>query len=131
MDRHLHHPPLLLATHPSPTLWLFLLHLRGGVTRSVTTADCAATMEAGSSSRLPQEEEHSSGFTLDEDDYPPDYPSDDETDEELGPFNLKTYVLPFRRMGRGGFLAYHPLVGGSGVEVVHREPEQHLSSLNL
>lgn len=61
-----------------------------------------------------------------------EYPSSDEVAvEELVPFNASTYVLPSRKLGSGGFLQYRPLVSGPKAEVVRREPEQHLSVLNI
>ncbi|KAI8550483.1 hypothetical protein RHMOL_Rhmol06G0110300 [Rhododendron molle] len=61
-----------------------------------------------------------------------EYPSsDEETIEEPGLFDIATYVLPSRRLAFGGFLQYRPPVGGPEAEIVRREPEQHLSVLNV
>ncbi|KAI8568012.1 hypothetical protein RHMOL_Rhmol02G0165400 [Rhododendron molle] len=57
--------------------------------------------------------------------------SDEEAIKEPGLFDAATYLLPSRRLGYGGFLQYRPPVGGPEAVVVRREPEQHLSILNV
>ncbi|KAI8568200.1 hypothetical protein RHMOL_Rhmol02G0179200 [Rhododendron molle] len=61
-----------------------------------------------------------------------EYPSSDkEAIEEPGSFDATTYALPWRRLGFGSFLQYRPPVGGPEAKVVRREPELHLSILNV
>ncbi|KAI8543447.1 hypothetical protein RHMOL_Rhmol08G0218800 [Rhododendron molle] len=61
-----------------------------------------------------------------------EYPlSDEDAVEEPGLFDAATYILHSHRLGFGGFLQYCPSVGGPEAGVVYREPEQHLSVLNV
>lgn len=77
----------------------------------------------------------SSSGVADSSSHPPcrcEHPSsDEEAIEEPGLFDAVTYVRPSRRLGYDGFLQYHPPVGGPETKVVRREPELHLSVLNV